>query len=157
MLSSKNINTLLYWPVPFYDYINIILKILIIGLSMTLIEFVIGVICLKFLKIRLWDYSKQKGNIMGVICPLYSFIWLVIGSLYYFLINPFIIDAIAFISDNLIYTYFIGIVIGMIVVDFAYSFHLATRLRQFKKYEIIKFDEYKHNFLQRLRKYRNHK
>ena len=40
----------------------------------------------------------------------------------------------------------------MIIVGFAYSFHLATRLRQFKNNEAIKFDEYKHNFLKRLRK-----
>ena len=110
---------------------------------MTLIEFVIGVICLKGFKIRLWDYSKHKGNVLGVICPLYSLFWLIIGCIYYFLINPFIVDAITFISDNLIYSFFIGVVIGMMLVDLAYALHLATRVKELKAKESIRFDEWR--------------
>lgn len=123
--------------------INIIVKIFIIGFSMTLIEFLFGLISLKLFKIRLWDYSKNKGNIMGLICPLYSFFWLVIGSVYYFFINPFLSDVINWVSQHLIYSLFIGIVLGMIIADFAYSIHLLTKLKQFKDKEIIKFDEYR--------------
>ena len=32
------------------------------------------------------DYSDRKGNIMGIICPSFSLIWLLVGSLYYFLL-----------------------------------------------------------------------
>ena len=129
-------------PIP-YDWLIIIIKIIMIGVCMTLIEFVIGIICLKGFKIRLWDYSKHKFNVYGVICPLYSFFWLIIGCLYYFLINPFLIDAITFISDNLIYSFFIGIVIGMMVVDLAYALHLATRVMDLKHKETIRFDEWR--------------
>lgn len=123
--------------------INIILKILLIGISMTLIEFIFGIISLKLLKIRLWDYSKHKGNVLGVICPLYSFYWLVIGCLYYFVFNPVLVDAINFVSDDPIYSYFIGVVIGMLIVDFAYSIHLLTKLIKLKNIGIIKFDEFR--------------
>ena len=131
-------------PIP-YAWLVIIIKIIMIGVSMTLIELVIGVICLKGFKIRLWDYSKHKGNVLGVICPLYSFFWLIIGCIYYFLINPFIVDAIIFISDNIIYSFFIGIVIGMMLVDLAYAIHLATRLKKFKAKETVRFDEWRAN------------
>ena len=47
------------------------------------------------------------------------------------------------ISDNLIYSLFVGVVIGMVISDFAYSIHLLTRLKHFKDEEIVKFDEYK--------------
>ena len=126
--------------------IDIILKIILIGISMTLIEFVIGLLHKKIMKITLWDYSNHKGNIIGVICPLYSLFWLLIGCIYFFLINPFLIDAIIFISDNLVYSYFIGVMIGMMIVDFAYSIHLATKLKQFEQYQHLKFDEFRTKF-----------
>lgn len=127
-------------PIP-YDWLIIIIKIIMIGVCMTLIELIIGIICVKGFHIKLWDYSKHKGNVMGVICPLYSLYWLIGGCLYYFLINPLLVDAITFISDNLIYSFFIGIVIGMIIVDFSYAIHLASKMKQLKLKESVRFDE----------------
>ena len=68
--------------------VDIIVHILVIGLGMTLIEFIAGLIFIKGFKVKLWDYSDRKGNIMGIICPSFSLIWLVVGSLYYFFLNP---------------------------------------------------------------------
>jgi uncharacterized membrane protein len=135
--------------------VDIIVRILIIGLGMTVIEFIAGLIFIKGLKIKLWDYSNCKGNIMGLICPLYSFMWLLVGSLYYFLINPFLVMGISWISENLIYTFFIGIVIGMIIVDFAYSVHLATKLKEFKELQELRFEEFKSEFHKKIKEIRN--
>ena len=88
--------------------LDVVVKIAVIGISMTLIEFVTGLIVIKGCKIKLWDYSDRKGNIMGIICPIFSLAWLVVGSLYYFFINPILIQGIAWISENLIYTYLVG-------------------------------------------------
>ena len=123
--------------------VDIIVHVLIIGVGMTLIEFVAGLIFIKWLKIKLWDYSDRKGNIMGVICPSFSLIWLAVGSLYYFLINPFLVEGITWISENLIYTYFVGMVIGAMVVDFAYSIHLATKLKDYKELASLRFEDFK--------------
>ncbi len=125
------------------EWINIIVKIIIIAISMTLIEFIAGLIFIKGLKVKLWDYSNQKGNIMGIICPSFSLIWLVVGSLYYFFVNPFFVEGISWISENLIYTYFVGAVIGAMAVDFAYSIHLATKLKQYKESHYLRFEEFK--------------
>ena len=114
-----------------------------IGVGITLIEFIAGLIFIKRFKIKLWDYSNQKGNIMGIICPLFSLIWLVVGSLYYFLVNPFFVDGITWISENLIYTYFVGAVMGAMAVDFAYSINLATKLKQYKELQDLRFEEFK--------------
>ena len=123
--------------------VDIIVHVLIIGVGMTLIEFIAGFIFIKWLKIKLWDYSDRKGNIMGVICPSFSLIWLAVGSLYYFLINPFLVEGITWISENLIYTYFVGMVIGAMVVDFAYSIHLATKLKDYKELASLRFEDFK--------------
>ena len=123
--------------------VDIIVRIIIIGVGMTLIEFVAGLIFIKGFKIKLWDYSNRKGNIMGIICPIFSFAWLVVGSLYYFLLNPILVQGISWISDNLIYTYFVGGVIGAMVVDASYSIHLATKLKEFKELQGLRFEEFK--------------
>lgn len=46
-------------------------KVLLIAgmaLSMTAIEYIAGLMSLKLMHIRLWDYSSQWGNIQGLIC-----------------------------------------------------------------------------------------
>ena len=125
---------------------DVIVRILIIGVGMTLIEFIAGLIFIKGFGIKLWDYSNRKGNIMGFICPIFSLAWLAVGSLYYFLLNPLLVDGISWISENLIYTYFVGGVVGMIIVDFSYSVHLATKLKEFKELQGLRFEEFKKEF-----------
>ena len=135
--------------------VDILIRILIIGIGMTLIEFVAGLIFIKGFKIKLWDYSNRKGNIMGIICPIFSLAWLVVGSLYYFLLNPILVQGISWISENLIYTYFVGAVIGAMLVDFAYSVHLATKLKEFKELQNLRFEEFKKEFKRRVNELRN--
>ena len=131
--------------------VDIIVRIIIIGFGMTFIEFIAGLIFIKGLKIKLWDYSNRKGNIMGIICPLFSLMWLVVGSLYYFLLNPVLVEGISWISENLIYTFFVGGVVGAMVVDLSYSIHLATKLKQFKEMQGLRFEEFKKEFKKRVK------
>ena len=135
--------------------VDIIVHILIIGVGMTLIEFIAGLIFIKGFKVKLWDYSDRKGNIMGIICPSFSLIWLVVGSLYYFFLNPLLVQGISWISENLIYTYFVGGVMGAICVDFAYSIHLATKLKEFKELQDLRFEEFKVEFKKKVNELKN--
>ena len=130
---------------------DIIVRILIIGVGMTLVEFIAGLIFIKGLGVKLWDYSNRKGNIMGIICPTFSLIWLAVGSLYYFLANPFFVSAVDWISENLIYTYFIGGVVGMMIVDFSYSVHLATKLKEFKELQTLRFEDFKKEWKKKIK------
>ncbi len=130
---------------------DIIIRIIIIGVGMSLIEFLAGLIFIKGLGIKLWDYSNRKGNIMGIICPSFSLIWLVVGSLYYFFLNPILVQGITWMAENLIYTYFIGAVIGAMIVDFAYSIHLATKLKVFNEYRALRFEEFKKEFKNKIK------
>ena len=136
---------------------DIIVRILIIGVGMTVVEFIAGLIFIKGLKVKLWDYSDRKGNIMGIICPSFSLIWLVIGSLYYFLLNPFLVKGISWISENLIYTYFVGMVMGAMAVDFAYSIHLATKLKEYKEIANLRFEEFKKELKNRIKQLHQNK
>ena len=48
---------------------NRVILFLIMALCMTLIEYIAGIISVKVLKVRLWDYTNEWGNIQGIICP----------------------------------------------------------------------------------------
>ena len=71
--------------------INHIIIILLMGFVMTLIELIGGLISLKN-KIRLWDYRDRWLNYKGIICPLFSVIWTIVGALYYYIIAENIIN-----------------------------------------------------------------
>ena len=137
--------------------VDIIVHILVIGVGMTVVEFIAGLIFIKGLKVKLWDYSDRKGNIMGIICPLFSLIWLVVGSLYYFLLNPFLVEGISWISENLIYTYFVGMVMGAMAVDFTYSIHLATKLKEYKEIANLRFEDFKKELKNRIKQLHQNK
>lgn len=115
------------------------------ALGMTLIEYVAGVFCLKYLKVRLWDYSNNWGNIQGIICPLFSFFWAILGAVYYFLIHPHILDALSWLSNNLAFSFFIGMFFGFFILDVVHSAQLVVKLKKFAeentvvlRYEAIK-------------------
>ena len=131
--------------------VDVLIRIIIIGVGMTLIEFLAGLIFIKGCGVKLWDYSNRKGNIMGIICPSFSLIWLAVGSLYYFLLNPVLVQGITWISENLIYTYFVGAVIGAMSVDFAYSIHLASKLKEYQELSNLRFEEFKKELKRRVK------
>ena len=69
--------------------LDIFSSILLIIAFTTAIEFTIGYGYLKFKKVRLWDYSDQFLNYKGIVCPLFSFYWLIISLLYYYVSHSF--------------------------------------------------------------------
>lgn len=108
-----------------------VLLFLGMAVSMTLIEYIGGLMLLKGAKIRLWDYSNCRGNIQGLICPLFSFFWVLLGTGYYFLIHPHILTALAWLSENLAFSFVIGLFFGVFLVDMASSAHWAARVKAF--------------------------
>lgn len=127
-----------------YKFEATILNIVIIGVLMTLLELIGGLIFIKKMKIKLWDYSNRWGNYKGIICPLFSLIWLIVGAVFFFFLNPVLTIMVDFIRDNLIYTFLVGIVTGAIIVDVFYSLHVATRIQKFatRNGTIINLQEY---------------
>ena len=108
-----------------------VLVIAIITVSMTALEYAAGVLMLKVAKVRLWDYSDCWGNIQGLICPLFTFFWGLLGAVYLYLIHPYILDALRWLSENLAFSFVIGYFFGVFTIDVAYSIHLVARIRKF--------------------------
>ena len=102
--------TMLYVVLGKYNLEPIVI-ILLMGLSMTLIELIAGLIFLRS-GIRLWDYRDMWCNIKGVICPTFSVIWTIFAAIYYYLL---------------------GIFSGIMLLDFAYSTNLYLRIRMYAR------------------------
>ncbi len=110
---------------------NKICLFLVMAAAMTAIEYIAGLICVRFFKVRLWDYSGMRGNIQGIICPLFSMFWAILGAVYYFLIHPHILGALAWLSQNLAFSFVIGFFFGVFVIDVTHSMQLVSRFKRF--------------------------
>lgn len=132
--------------------------IAIIGIAMTLLEFIAGLIFVKGLHIQLWDYSKLKGNIMGIICPLFSLIWTAVGVIYWFGIRPFITYLLyMFVPHIWGATFLIGFYYAILLVDFINSLILSIKISgQAKKFnQVVDFEKLKLNL--KKKEYKNKK
>lgn len=136
-----------------YDLIPISLMCL----GMNVLEFIAGIIFVKGFKVKLWDYTNMKGNILGVVCPVFAFIWFGVSVLYYYCFNPFLYQVVLNITEfiygegalaastNLLFILFIGIAYGIFLVDLVKSTNIFAKTRQFmdekgisRRYEDIK-------------------
>lgn len=115
------------------------------AVSMTVIEYTAGILLLKIAKVRLWDYSMLWGNIDGLICPLFSFFWALLGAVYYFLIHSYILEALHWLTNNLTFSFVIGFFFGVFTIDVAYSVQLVSRLKRFAEENgvIVKYENLK--------------
>ncbi len=124
-------------------------------ISMVLLEFLAGLIFIKGFHIKLWDYSNMKGNILGIICPVFNLIWLGVALIFYYGINPFL-----YLLSNNVYTFMfgdnglvanvgfifiLGVFYGIMIYDFVVSVGLFSAISKFakttgivEKYEIVK-------------------
>ena len=66
--------------------VDTVLILMIMAVVMTVIEYIAGVIFIRGMKVKLWDYSHERGNIQGIICPKFTLAWGVLGCFYYFFI-----------------------------------------------------------------------
>lgn len=124
---------------------EIMVAILAMGVMMTVIEFIAGLIFIKGLKVKLWDYSNERFNIGGIICLKFSLIWTVLAAVYYFFIQQYVIKLVKWFADNIAFTFVVGMFYGILIIDLCYSFNVVGKVRRFAldneivvKYEALK-------------------
>ncbi len=118
---------------------------LVMAVVMTLMEYVAGLIFIKGMKVQLWDYSGERFNLQGIICLRFSIYWAVLGAIYYFLIHPHILDAVRWLSENITFSFFIGMFYGVFAVDLVRSLGIVTKIRTFARENeiLVKYEELK--------------
>lgn len=110
-----------------------IVVILIMSFFMTLVEYITGLIFIKGMNIKLWDYSSRLGNIQGIICPLFSLAWTLVAALYYLLLDPYLLDWVLWLSSHLEFSFVIGLFAGVVIVDVGYSFKISSKIKKIAK------------------------
>lgn len=130
--------------------LNSIWTIFIMMVAVTAIEYLAGIIFIKGMGVKLWDYSNEWGNVDGLICPLYMLIWGILGGIYYYFVNPYVLTSLSWLEDNLAFSFFIGLFFGVIIIDVAYSTRIVVRIRKFARENqlIIKYEEFKTSIAQ---------
>ena len=61
---------------------SLILKAIIGSCFITGIEFLFGLVFNIILKKKVWDYSKMPFNLLGQICAIYSFFWMLLSVIF---------------------------------------------------------------------------
>ncbi|MCR5217527.1 putative ABC transporter permease [Treponema sp.] len=125
-----------------------VILFIFMSICITTIEYIAGLIFIKGMKIRLWDYSKNRFNIKGIICPQYSFYWIILSAIYYFLIHPRILSWLYWFTNHLTFSFAVGFFWGVFTLDLCYTFKLSAKIRKFAKEEkiIIKYENLKESF-----------
>lgn len=124
-----------------------VLLFLAMAVCMTLIEYIAGILLVRVMHLKLWDYSDMPGNIQGIICPQFSAIWATLGAVYYFLVHPHILSALDWLSRNLAFSFVIGLFFGVFLVNLGQTLHIAKNIRRFAEENgiIVRYEELKAN------------
>jgi len=129
-----------------------LLLFILMAFAITVMEFIAGLIFIKGMKIKLWDYSKNWLNIQGIICPQYSFYWVLLSGAYYFLVHPRILEWLYWFTNHLSFSFVVGFFYGVFTIDLCYTFQISAKIREYAKenkleirYENLKESIRKHN------------
>lgn len=134
---------------------NVVVKkivlFIIMALVVTVIEYIAGIIFIKRMNIKLWDYDNEWGNIKGIICPKYTFYWVMLSAIYYFAIHPHILNSLYWLSEHLAFSFFMGFFYGVFVMDFGYSMNMLTRIKKFAKENniIVRYEAFRESIRQK--------
>ena len=133
-----------------------VVTVLIMGVAMTLIEYLAGLIFIVGMKVELWDYSNRWGNLQGIICPLFSVFWTALGAAYFFLLHPFFQGTVAWLFRHFAFLFVVGMFYGVLLVDVVWSFRLLAKIRAFAKEHqiVVRLEEFKKEIAARAEKYR---
>lgn len=77
---------------PYIQALHPFFNFFLSGILLTLLELLASYYIEKFFHTRCWDYSHHFLHFQGRICLIYFLIWCVMGSLFIYVIHPFMIS-----------------------------------------------------------------
>lgn len=103
----------------------LLIKIVLLGVFLTLIEFLCGLIFLKYFKLSLWDYEKNKFNYKGLICLKFSVCWATLGFICVQCVFPYISFELFCIKEVIFIMYlFYAILFSDVLYNLFYLFYI---------------------------------
>ena len=127
--------------------IRTVVIILSMAVVMTVVELIAGEIFILKMHIRLWDYRKRWGNYKGIICPLFSGIWALVGAVYYLGVHSWLPDIVDYLIAQNYMLFVFGVFYGIFAVDFAYAMQVSAKIKKFAEENgiVVFYAEFKEN------------
>lgn len=119
--------------------IDILYKIIIGGILITIFELCAGIFFTKYYNVRLWDYRNHKFNIKGQVCPRYTFYWCILVFIFIALLYDPLYNNVIYLYNNLEYGFILGIIYGIAIVDISHSLNAIERIK--KSIKDMEFDK----------------
>ena len=69
---------ILYRLYKYFPRLSTLKKCVLGSLVITMAELIFGILLNICLNLKIWDYSAMPFNLLGQICPLFSFFWLLL-------------------------------------------------------------------------------
>ena len=104
--------------------------VLLLFVALTLLEYITGLIFIKGMKIKLWDYSRQWGNVQGIVCPLFSLLWGLIAAGFVYLLFEPLHTAAVWAAGSVWALFVLGAFYGVFFVDVCVSFNVSFKIRK---------------------------
>lgn len=116
--------------------------VLIMSSCITVMEYLTGLLFIRKLKIMLWDYSQFRGNIHGIICPLYTFFWVVLSVFYCLVVDSAVSYAANMLTNDIRYSLFVAVFYGALLLDLGTSVRKHRfDIRSGKQIDVPTFEE----------------
>ncbi len=113
----------------FLQPFNVLVKLLVYGIVLTLIEYVVGYLFEKIFKLKLWDYSDSAFNLHGRICLLFSVFWTLLAFFFVIFVNPVVVHYVLSLDYTLVRSA-AALLIVYGSVDFVMSVTTITAFRR---------------------------
>lgn len=84
-------------------YESLFTKAILSSILITIAEFISGIFLNIILKLNVWDYSLLPFNLLGQICPRFSFIWFLLALPSHKLCDVIDINFLPYLNGNLFF------------------------------------------------------
>lgn len=115
---------LIYYANIYTRSFNLPVRLFILFLIPTLVEYVMSYLLERLFFVRLWDYSNYKININGRVCLQYSILWFILVLAGIFILQPAFIRIVTNVPSNNL-RIFTWILIAAFTINILYSFNSA--------------------------------
>lgn len=103
---------------------NLLVKIFLITIFLTLIELICGLIFIKYFKLKLWNYERNSLNYKGLICLKFSMWWGILGVICIKFLFPYIDFGGFVVREIVLFMYlFYAIFISDVLYKLFYLFY----------------------------------
>ena len=115
------------------------------AICITGIEYIAGLIFIKGMHVKLWDYSQEKFNFQGIICLKFTIFWYILSAFYVYFIHLHIVESIEWLAGNLSFSFFIGIFYGILIIDVSYSLNILKHIQKIAKERevVVQYEQFR--------------